>query len=104
VWSSSCVPCKKELPDFAAAHLVYGDDVRFVGIDYLPPSEREESFARNKGVQYELLYDGNGEFISAMGLFAYPVTLFVNADGTVVKQSGQLDEQQLTALIESELL
>jgi thiol-disulfide isomerase/thioredoxin len=104
VWSSSCVPCKKELPDFAAAHLVYGDDVRFVGIDYLPPSEREESFARDKGVQYELLYDANGEFISAMGLFAYPVTLFVNADGTVVKQSGQLDEQQLTALIESELL
>ena len=104
IWSSNCVPCKKELPDFAAAHLVYGDDVRFVGIDYLPPSNREESFARDKGVQYELLYDANGEFITAMGLFAYPVTLFVNADGTVVKQSGQLDEQQLTELIESELL
>lgn len=104
VWSSNCVPCKKELPDFAAAHLVYGDDVRFVGIDYLPPSQREESFARDKGVQYELLYDANGSFITAMGLFAYPVTLFVSADGTVVKQSGQLDEQQLTDLIESELL
>lgn len=104
VWGSSCVPCKKELPDFAAAHLIYGDDVRFVGIDYLPPSQREESFAREKGVQYELLYDANGEFITAMGLFAYPVTLFVDATGVVVKQSGQLDQEQLTALIESELL
>ena len=67
------------------------------GLDYYPHEPR-------LGVQYELLYDANGEFITAMGLFAYPVTLFVSADGIVIKQSGQLDEQQLTELIESELL
>ena len=104
VWGSTCVPCKQELPAFAAAHLQYGDTVRFVGIDYLGASDREEQFARDKGVQYELLYDSNGEFIVAVGITTFPVTLFVRADGTIVKQTGLLDEGKLTSIIESELL
>ena len=104
VWGSTCGPCKKELPDFAAAHLVYGDRVRFVGVDYLPPSTLEEEFARSRGVQYELLYDATGEFVNTMQISAFPVTLFVTADGTIVKQTGQLDQAKLTSIIESELL
>ncbi|MDO8364801.1 MAG: TlpA disulfide reductase family protein [Actinomycetota bacterium] len=104
VWGSTCGPCKQELPDFAAAHLTYGDQVRFVGIDYLAPSAREEAFARDRGVQYELLYDGNGEFITAVGIAAFPVTLVVDADGFVVRQTGQLDEATLAQYIESDLL
>ena len=104
VWGSTCGPCKQELPAFAAAHATYGDRVQFVGVDYLPPSKREEAFARDRGVQYELLYDGNGVFISTVGIAAFPVTLFVNADGVIIRQTGQLDEAQLADYIESELL
>ena len=104
IWGSTCGPCKEELPAFAAVHLQYGDTVRFVGIDYLPASDREEAFARDRGVQYELLYDGNGEFINDVGVTAVPVTLFVNADGRIVRQTGQLDEAELIAFIESDLL
>ncbi len=104
IWGSTCGPCKKELPDFAAVHKVYGDDVRFIGIDYLPPSDHEENFARDKGVQYELLYDATGEFINEMGISAFPVTLIVTADGTIVQQTGQLDEAKLTKLIQDNLL
>jgi len=99
VWASTCGPCKAELPDFAAAHARFGDTVRFVGIDYLPPSDSEEQFARDKGVQYELLYDADGEFISAAGIATFPVTLFVDADGTIVEQTGQLDEEQIATLV-----
>lgn len=104
VWGSTCVPCQKELPDFAAAHLAFGDQVRFVGISFLGASDREESFARDRGVNYELLYDGNGAFINDIGIAAFPVTLFVNADGVIVRQTGQLDEESLTTFIESDLL
>jgi len=104
IWGSTCGPCKKELPDFAAAHAIYGDRVRFVGIDYLGPSAAEESFARDRGVQYELLYDTNGDFISQVGIAAFPVTLFVNSEGVIVRQTGQLDEAELSSLIETELL
>lgn len=104
VWGSTCVPCQKELPDFAAAHLTYGDQVRFVGISFLGASDREESFARDRGVQYELLYDGDGAFINDVGIAAFPVTLFVSADGVIVRQTGQLDEAALTQFIEDDLL
>jgi peroxiredoxin len=104
VWGSTCVPCKKELPDFAAAHLIYGDQVRFVGISFLPPSDREEAFARDRGVNYELLYDTNGDFINDVGIAAFPVTLFVSADGVIVRQTGQLDEESIKNFIESDLL
>ncbi len=104
VWYSTCVPCKKELPAFAAVYTQFGDRVRFVGIDALPASEHEEAFARDRGVQYELLYDGDGEFVNGAGVAAFPVTLFVDASGRIVRQTGQLDEAELIAFIESDLL
>ena len=103
VWGSTCIPCKEELPAFAAAYAQYGSTVQFVGLDFLGPSEHEENFARGKGVKYQLLYDGNGEFISAAGIAAFPVTLFVNAQGIIVRQTGQLDEATLAKYIESDL-
>ena len=104
IWGSTCGPCKKELPAFAAANLQFGDSVRFVGIDYLPASDREEAFARDRGVQYELFYDGDGEFVNSAGVSAFPVTLFVDSSGRIVRQTGQLDEAELIAFIESDLL
>ena len=104
VWGSTCGPCKKELPDFAAVHLQYQDSVRFVGISYLPASDREERFARDRGVQYELFYDGNLEFINNAGVAAFPVTLFIDSSGKIVRQTGQLDQAELIDIIESDLL
>jgi len=104
IWGSTCGPCKKELPDFAAAHLQFQDSVRFIGISYLPASDREEGFARDRGVEYELLYDGTGEFIADVGIAAFPVTLFIDADGRIVRQTGQLDQAELSTIIEDELL
>ena len=98
-WYSSCAPCEKELPAFAAAHGKFGDQVRFVGIDSLPASESEEAFARDKGVQYELFYDSNGELAAAVGVAAWPQTLFIDADGTIVEQTGVLDSDRLEDLI-----
>ena len=103
-WTSSCRPCKKELPDFAAIHQEFGDQVRIVGVNSLGPSDSEESFARDRGVDYELLYDTNGEFASQVGLATQPVTLFVSADGIVLKQTGEIDAAGLRAAITELLL
>jgi thiol-disulfide isomerase/thioredoxin len=101
IWGSTCGPCKKELPDFAAVQQQFVGKVRFVGIDYLPPSDDEEKFARSRGVKYDLFYDTNGDFISKVGIGAFPVTLFVTADGTIVQQTGQLDAAKLTTLAQA---
>lgn len=97
VWNSTCAPCKKELPDFAAVHADLGDEVRFVGVNTLDVPEVNESFARERGVQYELLRDVDGAFTSALGIATQPVTLFVATDGTIVRQTGVLDEATLRA-------
>jgi thiol-disulfide isomerase/thioredoxin len=100
VWNSTCGPCKKELPAFAAVHAQYGDRVRFVGVNTLDVPEVNESFARERGVQYELLRDVDGAFTDAVGIATQPVTLFVAADGTIVRQTGVLDEATLQQYVD----
>jgi peroxiredoxin len=103
-WYSTCAPCKKELPAFAAVQAEYGDRVRFVGIDTLPPSDHEEAFARDKGVKYELLYDPDGELTTAVGVAAFPQTLIINAQGVIIQQTGELTQAKLEDLIRTKLL
>jgi thiol-disulfide isomerase/thioredoxin len=95
VWNSSCAPCKRELPAFAVVHADLGDRIRFVGVNNLDPPEVNQSFARERGVAYELLRDVDDGFASALGIATLPVTLFVAADGTIVRQTGVLEEQEL---------
>jgi thiol-disulfide isomerase/thioredoxin len=99
-WFSTCAPCKKELPAFAAVHARYGDRVRFVGVNPSDTAETNESFARERGVRYELLRDPDGAYQSAMEIATAPFTLFVSADGTIVRQTGVLDEDVLRTYVE----
>lgn len=103
-WYSTCTPCRRELPAFAAVQAKLGDKVRFVGVDSLPPSAHEEAFARDRGVQYELLYDTNGQLTSAVGVVAFPQTLFIDASGQIVEQTGELTAERLEQLIRTKLL
>lgn len=97
VWFSTCVPCKKELPAFAAVHADLGDEIRFVGVNPSDTPETNVEFAADRGVTYELLRDPNGAFIDAVGITAFPVTLFIDAGGNIVRQTGELDEAELRA-------
>lgn len=94
-WYSTCVPCKRELPAFAAVHAELGDRIRFVGMNPFDTPETNESFARERGVHYELLRDPDGAFTDAVGIANAPVTLFVATDGTIVRQTAELNEAQL---------
>ena len=95
VWNSTCPPCQRELPAFAAVHAELGDEIRFVGINNLDTAEVNEAFARERGVRYELLRDVGDRFASTVGIAALPVTLFVSADGTIVRQTGVIEEDDL---------
>jgi peroxiredoxin len=98
VWFSTCAPCKRELPVFASVHADLGDQIRFVGVNpSLDSPETNQSFAAERGVTYELLRDPDGAFVDTVGITAYPVTLFVRADGTIARQTGELDEATLRA-------
>lgn len=99
-WFSSCVPCRRELADFAAVHADVGDRVQFVGVDPFDTVEAMEQFAEERGVTYDLLRD-DGSLSNALGIVGYPVTLFVGADGRVLRQTGEIDAESLRSLIEA---
>lgn len=95
LWFSSCAPCAKELPDFAAVHAEVGDEVRFVGVNTIDSVAVMERFAGERGVQYELLRDEYAELTNGIGAVAFPMTLFVTSNGVIVEQTGVLDADEL---------
>ena len=54
-----------------------------------------ERFAGERGVEYELLRDQRAELVDGIGAVAFPITLFVTSDGTIVEQTGAIDEDEL---------
>jgi thiol-disulfide isomerase/thioredoxin len=95
-WYSSCKPCEKELPELAAMHAEFGDTVRFVGVNTLD-DDFGAAFAGERGVSYELYGDAAG-LADDLGVVAFPVTVLVAADGTILRQTGVVDEQRLRQL------
>ena len=103
-WFSTCAPCAKELPDFAAVHAELGDAVRFVGVNHFDPATTAERFASERGVQYELLLDPSASLVSALEITSFPATIFVMADGTIARlRQGALDAEALRTAIDEVL-
>ena len=99
LWYSTCIPCKRELGEFATVHRELGDRVRFVGVNPFDSVEVMERFASDRGVGYELLRDETSAFVNALGVVNFPVTLFVDGDGVIVAQTGEIDGDALRARI-----
>lgn len=101
VWFADCPPCRRELPAFAAAHALYGDRVRFVGVNPRDDAARARAFAEERGVRYESYLDPDGQFLSAAGIGTFPTTLLVAADGSIVVQrAGEVTQDELERLID----
>ena len=101
-WSSTCVPCRKEMPAFEALHRSVGDRVRIVGIDPQDAPENAKAFATKVGATYELLRDADGSVTAALGVAALPTTVFIDPQGKVLKsKAGALNAEQLRSAVDS---
>lgn len=98
-WFSRCAPCRRELRDVAAAHAEFGDTVQFVGVDPFDTVGAMQRFADERGVDYDLLRDA-GDLSNALGIVGYPVTLFVDAEGRILRQTGEVTLADLRAGID----
>jgi len=104
-WFSRCAPCRRELRDFATAHAELGDRIQFVGVDPFDTVDAMERFAADRGVTYDLLrdvgaYSDDVLLSDELGIVGYPVTLFVDAEGDILRQTGEIDADELQAAIE----
>jgi peroxiredoxin len=101
VWSSTCAPCVKEMPEFEQVHQQVGDRVTFVGVNNGDSTDKMLEFAAKTGVTYDLLRDPRSELSAKLGIALMPATFFVSPDGKIVRQkTGTLDEEQLRAWID----
>lgn len=84
VWASWCGPCRDEAPLLLDAADRYGDRVQFLGVDVLDARPSAAVFIAELGWTWPSVYDAAGDVMDAYGLLGPPVTLFFDADGTLV--------------------
>ena len=91
LWYSTCAPCERELVDLAAVHADLGEFVRFVGVNPVDSPETMTRFADARNVTYDLLRDPESAVADELEIVAFPVTLFVERDGTILARTGPVD-------------
>ena len=104
IWYSTCEPCRREMPVLASGARKYAGRVNFVGINIKDSAKVATEFAEKYGADFAIYLDENGRFISKAGISTAPVTLAINAQGLVVRQTaGELSVSKLDQVV-TELL
>lgn len=85
LWATWCAPCRRELPAFQEVSEAR-PDVRFVGIDIGEDAGKAQAFIDELGISFDQFVDARGELTDALGTAALPVTLVVDADGSVATE------------------
>jgi cytochrome c biogenesis protein CcmG/thiol:disulfide interchange protein DsbE len=95
-WASWCDPCEREAPLLTAAHERYGDRVQFLGIDMMDSREGARRFIETYDIGYPSLFDPANAIGIREDLFAPPMTLVYDADGSrVATIPGELADSAL---------
>ena len=96
-WATYCPPCRAEMP-LLQRRVGALSTVRLVLINEGDSSERARDFLSSIGINQAALLDSDLNVRKAYGVFLYPTTVFVRADGSIAgRQVGQLDDRVLAA-------
>ena len=97
-FASWCVPCKTELPEFAALSKLDAGKVQFIGVDENDTRAGGESILHQTGVGYPTVFDGGGQLELPYHLIGLPTTMFIDSKGKVVVDvAGQITPAMLSA-------
>ncbi len=95
VFASWCPPCLAELPLIAASARRRAPAIAYLGVDAQESSQTAATFARRMRLPYPIAID-RGQFAASYGVVSLPVTIFVDAHGTIrAIQHGALDPAAL---------
>jgi cytochrome c biogenesis protein CcmG/thiol:disulfide interchange protein DsbE len=104
LWASWCEPCRTEAPAIERFSRRHRDDLTVVGVDTEDATPDAQAFAREFGLTYDLLHDGEGSMKAAWGATGLPETMLIDPAGNLALRSiGPVDEayleQNVTPLI-----
>ena len=84
-WASWCPPCRMHLPHFQEAFDRYGNDVKFIMLNFYVDETMEtaRSYIDSAGYTFDVYFDEAHEGAVAYGVTGIPETFFINADSIV---------------------
>lgn len=102
-WFSTCEPCKREMPALTEAARTYGDRVSFVGINPNDTPESANAFIKKYNISFANYLD-EGDQLAAAGVTTMPTTVFIDANGFIVKtHAGEITSSDLQKIITQDL-
>lgn len=84
IWSTSCEPCRREMPDLQRVHAQAAGRVRIIGVNSNDYAEGARATIKATGVSFASVADPDEQVRIAVGSALMPTTLFVAADGRIV--------------------
>jgi cytochrome c biogenesis protein CcmG, thiol:disulfide interchange protein DsbE len=105
LWASWCEPCRTELPAMESFAQRSGGEVLVVGVATGDTREAARSVVQDLRLTFPQLYDRDKSLLLAVDKVSLPVTLFLDARGTVVYvyNSTALDAGAVARLVEQHL-
>ena len=99
-WSSTCVPCLKEMPAFEQVRGELEDQVTIVGVDVTDTEDAGNEMVAETGVRYRNARAPRAEIFAVFGGIALPRTVLIDGDGVVrATHSGELTADELKELL-----
>lgn len=86
VWTSWCGYCDVEMPYFNELYLKEKDNVTFIMINATGDRDTKENakkYIQESGYSFDIYYDYKLEAITALGIYSYPTTIFVDKNGYI---------------------
>ena len=99
-WSSTCVPCLKEMPDIEQVWKSHDGKVAVVGVDVTDTEAAGRQMVAKTGVTYPNGRDPGADVFAAFSGTALPRTVFIDADGTIVAvHNGALTASEINTIL-----
>ncbi len=100
-WSTWCVPCIKEMPEFQKAHESLKPKVKVIGINLAESKEKIGEFIKAHHLSFPILLDEYGNVSQEYKVIHLPVTFFITPDGIVREKvfGGGVTEKMIEAKI-----
>lgn len=89
IWATWCAPCIYEMPSFARLRKAVPDSdlaIVAVSIDEIVGADSVNAFAKNLGVNFDVLLDSTTRVARTYQVTGYPETFVIARDGTIRKK------------------
>jgi peroxiredoxin len=84
-WATWCQPCRQEMPQLVDAYEANkGDGLVVIGLNMQEGRDLITPFAEERGIDYPILIDRDGDVGDQYRLLGLPTTYFIDANGVIV--------------------